>query len=173
MTILGPVTVSRETVLANLPPEADGLFRDTMFPELWQAAEVNGLRPEGVVAQALKETDKGRFTGRVKEWFHNTAGIKVRYLAEVKALLGTEDGDHPLCHAQFPNWQVGAIAHAQHLLAYAGQLPEGLLVDPRFWLVTKPPITTWVELGGRWAPSPTYGFELVDIIRRLTGGSDA
>jgi len=171
LTILGPVTVSRETVLGNLPPETDGLFRDTMFPELWQAAEDNGIRPEGMVAQAGKETAWGQYPGRVRPWFYNTAGIKVAHVGEVVTLLGTSDGDHPLVHQQFPSWRVGAIAHAQHLLAYVGNLPEGLLVDPRFWLVTTPPVTTWAELGGRWAPSPTYGQEIQEIIGRL--GSNA
>jgi len=167
LTILGPVTVSRETVLGNLPPEAEGLFVDDMFPELWQAAEDNGIRPEGMVAQAGKETSWGQYPGRVRPWFYNTAGIKVAHVGEVVTLLGTSDGDHPLVHQQFPNWRVGAIAHAQHLVRYAGGLVDGLIVDPRYWLVSGLPVTTWAELGGRWAPSATYGIELEDIIGRL------
>jgi len=143
------------------------VFTDVMFLELWAAAEDYGINPVGMVAQAGKETGWGTYPGRVKSWFHNTAGIKVRHLAEVMDLLGTSDGDHPLCHQQFPNWQVGAIAHAQHLIRYTGGLVDDLIVDPRYWLVSGPAVTTWADLGGRWAPSPTYGTELQDIIGRL------
>jgi len=172
LTILGPVTVSRETVLGNLPPEAEGLFVDDMFPELWQAAEDNGIRPEGMVAQAGKETSWGQYPGKVKPWFYNPAGIKVKHVAEVMALLGTDDQDHPLVHSQFPSWEVGAIAHAQHLREWCGQPVDGLNIDPRAEAVrgllpTKGPAVTWADLGGRWAPSPTYGTELEDIIGRL------
>jgi hypothetical protein len=144
------------------------VFTDSIFLEVWQAAEEHGINPVGMVAQALKETG-GDFPGRVKPWFHNTCGLKVRYLSEVMDLLGTSDGDHPLCHQQFPNWQVGACAHAQHLIRYTGGLVEELVVDPRYWLVSGPPVTTWAELGGHWAPSQTYGQEIEALMSRLAG----
>jgi hypothetical protein len=76
----------------------------------------------------------------------------------------------PLAHAQFASWRVGATAHVQHLIAYT-QTPIDfcvLIVDPRYTLLAgAPPITDFEQLGGRWAPSPTYGAEVVAIARTL------
>ena len=37
--------------------------------------------------------------------------------------------------------------------------PGEMIVDPRFGLVSGV-VTYWSQLGGRWAPSPTYGDEI-------------
>ena len=170
MKILGPPSASFQEVAGRLPETTTSLFDIEMLPELWDAAVTYGIDPVGMVAQSGKETGWGTFLGNVKPWFNNTAGMKVRNDKLVMALLGTTNPDHPLVHQQFPNWETGAHAHAQHLVRYTGgdvsQL--GLIVDPRWTLVGPPFITTWAELNDRWA-GPTYGTELEAIITRLRG----
>jgi hypothetical protein len=163
--ILGPASATQDVVASNLGTVAD-LFRNVMFPELWAAAEEYGIDPVGMVAQSIKETGGGTFGGRVKPWFYNTAGIKVRHVVDVMHLVPTEDGDHALVHQMFPNWRVGAVAHAQRLRDYCLAPFDGLVVDPRHGFGSRG-ITTWAELGGRWAPSPTYGTEIEAMMIRL------
>ena len=153
---------------------ATDLFVEVMFDELWRAAEEVGIDPVGMIAQSLKETGFGTFAGAVREWFHNPAGIKVRHAEEVLDLLGVGDQNHPLVHQMFPNWRVGAVAHAQRLLDYClldvAQNTCGMIVDPRHGFGNRG-ILHWEELGGRWAGSPTYGEEVADLMRRLAGES--
>lgn len=170
---MAPPSATHETVLANLSPRAHPRFAAEIFPELWQAALEYDHDPVGMVAQSAKETDWWNYTGRVQPWFYNTAGIKVRHVRIVMAMLGTDDQDHPLVHQQFPNWRVGAVAHAQHLRAYVGSPFVGLVVDPRYTLVGPPFVTTWTELSGRWdggGPDSTYGRDIEAIMVRLRGG---
>lgn len=171
--ILGPPSANRQTVLANLGAMgATELFTATMFPLLWDIAVEYGIDSNGMIAQSFKETKGGAFTGNVQAWFYNSAGLKVRHDGHVMAMLGTSDSNHPLVHQMFPNWATGITAHAQRLLDYClVDLPENppgtLIVDPRHGFGNRG-ITTWSELGGRWAPSPTYGDEIWALAERLT-----
>lgn len=141
---------------------------------VWEASLRYGIDPVGAVAQAWKETGRGTFErrpgvpGAVRAEFRNPCGLKIRHPG---LFPGVTDGDEPLAHAMFGSWETGAHAHVQHLCAYAGQpLPAGtIIVDPRYTLVRKPYAETFEELSGRWAPSPTYGQELVQIARHLQG----
>lgn len=170
MQIIGPPTATWETVRTMLlrQPSIAPLFVNEIAPALWDAGLENVVDPLGMVAQSAKETDWGRFPGKVKAGFYNTAGIKVRN----QGLYPESAGDLPLAHAQFASWWIGARAHAQHLRAYAGcAVPERDVVDPRYWLVFgKHRLGSFMDLGGpgRWAPSPSYGTELVQIARKLT-----
>lgn len=144
-------------------------FADEMFPALWDAAVTCGVDPVGLIAQAAKETRWGNYGGKVRPEFHNTCGLK----NGSSLFPGVDDLDNPLAHARFANWEVGALAHAQHLAAYAGARPPfGLIVDPRFELVAgKSRLENFEELSGKWAPSTTYGPELVKIARALQTSS--
>lgn len=167
MRLIGPPSATRSVVAANLAaqPGIHPRFVREMFPALWDAAVVNEVDPVGVVAQAFKETGGGNFTGRVRPEHYNTAGIKVRHLGYGGPATM---GDEQLAHAAFASWQVGALAHVQHLLAYAGVPVGTLIVDPRYWLVAgKHRLEDFEDLGGRWAPSASYGTEIVAIARRL------
>jgi N-acetylmuramoyl-L-alanine amidase len=166
MKILGPATADRVTVEANLPANAHPRFGAAMLPALWDAATHYGIDPIGIVAQAWKETGGGNYTGRVKPEHYNTCGLKVRHLGYGGPAT---TGDEQLAHAAFANWTIGAHAHAQHLLAYCGGQVAGLIVDPRYTVVSPPYVTDWEQLGGRWAPSSTYGTEIVTLARRLQG----
>ncbi|PRY35340.1 glucosaminidase domain-containing protein [Umezawaea tangerina] len=170
MRILGPspVGVTLATVKALLPAlGATPRFVNEMAGPLWTAAEKYAVYPPGVLAQAFKETKGGAYGGQVKPEHCNTAGLKLRY----PGLYPETSGDQPQAHAQFPSWEVGAEAHVQHLRAYTGCLVTGHLnVDPRWvFVVGKYRIETFEELGGKWAPSPSYGTELVAIANQLIG----
>jgi hypothetical protein len=170
MDIMGPASVSRDTVVARLISSTPHpRFLAEILPALWDAGQFYGVDPVVMVAQSYKETGGGNFGGNVKPEFCNPCGLK-----NGQSLFpGVDDGDRPLAHARFPNWPVGAHAHAQHLRAYAGvPLPESSAVlSPRYHLVTSlralklPP--TVVNLSRRWAPSSTYGSEIVTLARTL------
>jgi len=171
--IIGPASASREAVWAALADPARNvtpLFLEQMFPVLWVVAEDYGIDPVGVVAQSGKETGWGRFAGLVRPAFHNTCALK---LAEDQQAMfpGITDGDRPLAHAIFPSWWVGAEAHVQHLRAYAGWPVSSTIVDPRYELALSRTPDRWVEqfsgLGGRWAPSTTYGTQIETIMDEI------
>jgi hypothetical protein len=124
----------------------------------------------GMVAQAYKETGGGTFKGKVRPEFRNTAGIKNRE----SLFPGVDDDDNPLAHARFASWEVGALAHAQHLCAYTGidvTVWIRPIVDPRYSYARRTGPATWVEhwreLGGLWAPSKTYGTEIETTMEAL------
>lgn len=141
-------------------------FVDEMMDPLIATAVHYGIDPTVAVAQAGKETGFGNFGRAVLPQFHNTCGLKIYN----PALAG--DQESPMAHAQFASWDLGARAHCQHLLAYCqvSLPPEDILVDPRWVHVfgKRPAITTVEELGGKWAPSSTYGTEIVSIAKRLS-----
>lgn len=171
MRIIGPPSAARAVVLerVKVAPNVHARFVSEMFPALWDAALTYCIDPVGMVAQAAKETGWGQYGGNVRPEFYNTAGIKIRHQ---NLFPNVTTGDNPLAHAMFPNWAVGADAHAQHLRAYAGWPVEGrLITDPRYVFVNPSlRLENFEDLGGRWAPSASYGVELVAIARTLQGG---
>jgi N-acetylmuramoyl-L-alanine amidase len=175
--IIAPPSASRDVVLTNLGAVHDR-FRDDMFDPLWAVALRFGIDPVGMVAQADKETDGGAYTGQVRPNQRNTCGLKIA--PDQQALFpGITDDDHPLAHDMSGSWFEAAWKHAEHLWAWCGliplKLPDGMILDKRFQAVrsllpTKGAAKTWADLGGRWAPSPTYGIEVEVKRRHLTGG---
>ena len=170
MRILGPPSANHDLVHNRAAlMGATLLFLDEMMPHLWDEAIALNVDPVGVVAQSFKETGGGKFGGQVKPDACNPCGLKIRVLGMYGLLTS---GDYPMAHAIFPNWQVGARAHVQHLRAYAGWPVPDMIVDPRYSLALKTPgnwCETFEDLSGKWAPSPTYGPELVAIGRRMQG----
>jgi len=188
MRIIGPATAMPWSVYNRIQIKTGvHLLRFTeMFWSLWYVAEEYGIDPVGAVAQMAKETGWGNFRGAVKPWHYNTCGLKVGNVTGVMEFTPTGNSDHSLCHAQFANWDIGAIAHIQHLRAYAGwdldrnDAKFNTIIDPRYDLALRTPITGlthFEDLGGtdaigiKWAPSPTYGAELVTIADYLRGKS--
>lgn len=171
MNIMGKPSATYDTVVRGLDRLSSTVhprFRGEMLDPLWKAAEHYGVDPVGMIAQAYKETAGGQFTGAVTPAFFNTAGIKVRSPGK---FIEMDEGDRPLAHQQFPSWKVGAIAHAQHLRAYAGVPVHDLIVDPRYdWVIGRHSLTTFEELGGKWAPAANYGTTLVALAQRLVAG---
>lgn len=169
MRILGPPVATQATVKANLVKlGAAALFTEQMLPALWAAATKYAIRPEGMVAQAFHETNKGLFGGQVKAQFYNPAGIKLRH----PGLLPETSGDQPLAHSQFVSWEHGCEAFAQHLRMYVGCPPTGvLIVNPRGVFVQgKYQVETFEELSQKWAdPGVGYGENVVAIANKLIG----
>ena len=142
-------------------------FINEMFDPLWTMATLYDIDPLVMVAQSFKETGGGKFMGNVPPTYFNTAGIKIRDISPVVFPNGSET---PLAHSQYGSWYGGAESQAQHLYAYMGKLlpPGYYLVDPRWvWVFGKYSLTQVEELGGRWAPSPTYGNEIVVLMNKF------
>jgi hypothetical protein len=127
----------------------------------WQEAATRGIRPEVAYAQSAKETNWGRFGGVLNADYRNTAGIKTRDAA----------GDRPEDHQRFPNWKTGVRAHLDHLALYAGApgYPRSKTPDPRHFPFLHGTARTVERLGGKWAPSSSYGRDIVESVATLTG----
>lgn len=147
--------------------KAHGRFIDDIIPAIIAACDAmrvqNGRAPDPavVIAQAAKETGWGRFTGVIGPERHNTAGIKID--------VGGGDFDAD-AHETFSSWREGARAHVNHLGAYCGLLPVGI-PHGRYHTVIR---LTWAgnirtveQLGARWAPSGTYGQDIVGMVTEL------
>lgn len=172
MRIIGPPSAPYNTVRNNLTKSGWDFFVANILDPLWTAGIDYTIDPVGVVAQSLHETGNGKFPGNVKPWFFNTAGVKVYNTTAVKLLLNTTNDDHPLLHAQFANWEVGALAQVQHLRAYAGWAVDhaDLIVDPRYVHLVDKKLTHFHELGGigSWAPKVEYGTRVEEKMKEIS-----
>lgn len=168
MKLFGPATSNFGSVSQNLRRRSVApVFLELIAPAVWDAALEYYIDPVGMVAQSLKETGAGKFGGAIDERWYNTCGLKVRNQTIHPAL----ERDQPLAHAMFPNWRTGAIAQAQHLRAYGGWgIRTGdVLVDPRYtYVIGRFVCTDWSQLGGKWAPSVTYGEQIETIMQEIT-----
>ncbi len=119
----------------------------------WKYGEITGVRPEILYAQAAKETGYGKYTGQVKPEQNNWAGIKIKGAT----------GDKPEDHETFASPDDGVRAHFNHISAYIGTDPVG---EPhaRYYVLNTMPWRGTVEyteqLGGKWAPDITYGYNI-------------
>lgn len=125
-----------------------------LAPLYWRLAPARGVRPEIAYAQAAKETAFGRFGGVLDASFRNPCGLK--------RTAGGGNYD-PGAHRRFPSWRAGVTAHLDHLALYAGApgYPKARTPDPRHFPFLRGKARTAEALGGKWAPSPTYGREVV------------
>ena len=116
----------------------------------WRVApRRGGTRPEVAYAQSAKETAFGRFGGAVTPEYRNPCGLK------------PHDGGPD--HMRFSDWTTGVRACTDHLALYAGApgYPRVNTPDPRHFAFLFNTAPTVEALGGRWAPSPTYGESIV------------
>lgn len=131
-----------------------------LAPLFYKIGSQAGVNPVVAYAQAAKETGYGKFGGILDSSYHNTCGLKTA--------SGGSDND-PNAHARFKSWEEGIQAHIDHLALYAGAdgYPKEDSLDPRhfFYLFGKAP--TVESLGGLWAPSPTYGIEIVKLVHEI------
>lgn len=158
--ILGkPQTTQAKASAWAIKNHATWVFK-SLVPLYWWHGNVLGVRPEVAYAQAAKETGFGRFGGVIDETFHNPCGLKTA------AGGGNYD---PEAHTRFPDWPVGVLAHVEHLGLYAGGrlFPRPAPADPRHFPYLLGKATTVEDLGGRWAPSLTYGTSLATLVTRL------
>ena len=127
----------------------------------WKYGEITGIRPEILYGQAAKETGFGKYTGQVKPEQNNWAGIKIK----------NPVADRPEDHESFATPEDGVRAHFNHVSVYIGGIePVGEPHDRYYVIQTVPWKGTvqYVEqLGGRWAPDVTYGYNIV--VKMLKG----
>ncbi|HEV8250828.1 MAG TPA: glucosaminidase domain-containing protein [Gaiellaceae bacterium] len=125
-----------------------------LAPLYWELAPERGVRPEIAYAQSAKETAFGRFGGVLNASFHNPCGLK--------RTAGGGNFDRS-AHGRFATWRQGVIAHLDHLALYAGVrgYPKRATPDPRHFGFLRGRAHTVEALGGAWAPSVSYGEEVV------------
>lgn len=166
--IISHPTVPFEVIRSNVPESASPWYLRAIVA-LWDMGVLTSVDPVVLAAQCAHETAWGNFGGAVTEDMGNTCGLKVR----------NTTGDRREDHASFPIDDhgypyVGALAHAHHLRLYAG-LPIDLegTPDPRaVWI--RPGTSNFgsartVEaLGGKWAPSKSYGEAVAGLVWRLS-----
>jgi flagellum-specific peptidoglycan hydrolase FlgJ len=120
----------------------------------WKYGEITGIRPEILYGQAAKETGFGKYTGQVKPEQNNWAGIKIK----------NPVADRPEDHESFATPEDGVRAHFNHISAYVGTEPVGEPHDRYFVLKTvkwRGTVKNVEQLGGKWAPDVTYGYNIV------------
>ena len=134
------------------------------FAMVYDEAVAEGISPELLFAQVMKETGWLQFTGDVAVEQFNFGGIG--------ATGGGAAGNW------FPDVRTGLRAQVQHLRAYADpQVTPGALahavVDPRFAYVRKGSASYVQYLGiqenparAGWAAARYYGMDLVDMINQ-------
>lgn len=127
----------------------------------WKYGEITGIRPEILYGQAAKETGFGKYGGAVAPEQNNWAGIKIK----------NPTGDKPEDHETFETPEDGVRAHFNHVSVYIGGIePVGEPHDRYYVIQTVPWKGTvqYVEqLGGKWAPDVTYGYNIV--VKMLRG----
>lgn len=131
-----------------------------LAPIFYKVAIKAGINPIVAYAQAAKETGYGKFGGVLDESYHNTCGLKT-----------TKGGDNsdPNAHQRFLNWEQGIQAHIDHLALYAGAVgyPKSTSPDPRHFPYLLGKAKNVEDLGGNWAPSTTYGIEIIKLMREI------
>ena len=135
----------------------------------YEEAELEVIRPDVAICQAIKETGSWNYGGDVVPEQNNYCG------------LGTTGGG--VKGAYFDTPQLGVRAHIQHLLAYTTtRHPKLVIVDPRYELIEKfrpqifGKIQNWTGLNGVWAvPGNQYGQDILNLWQQaqLPDASDA
>lgn len=127
---------------------------------VYEEAIAEGIKPEVVFTQCMKETAFLKYGGEVNPNQYNFAGI---------GATGSVHG------ATFENVRMGIRAQVQHLKAY-GSLDKLInqCVDPRFNLVSRgsAKYVEWLgkkenPTGSGWATSKNYGHDIVNMINVL------
>jgi len=127
----------------------------------WKYAPEHGnVNPAIAYVQAAKETGYGNFGGVLNESYKNPCGLKT--------IVGGADSD-PNAHQKFNTWDEGVQAHLDHLALYSGaaDYPKSNTYDPRHFVTIKGNAVTVDSLGGKWAPSLTYGEEITKLYNNL------
>lgn len=125
-----------------------------------QEATAEGVRPEVVFAQAMKETGWLQFGGQVKAQQCNFCGLG--------ALDGATSGSADFSIYGSDGVRMGIRAQVQHLKAYASTDPlVNECVDPRFKYVKRGVAPKVHDLTGKWASDSSYGTALSSLIMEL------
>ncbi|PZM61839.1 N-acetylmuramoyl-L-alanine amidase [Paenibacillus dendritiformis] len=133
----------------------------------WELApQHGGVDPAVAYVQFAHETGylyrDGRSAAGIDASYKNPCGLKVT----------AGGGDYQAsAHKRFRDWKEGITAHLDHLALYAGAAgyPRANTPDPRHFAYLLGTAKTLEALGGKWAPSPTYGTRLADELSKLRG----
>lgn len=158
-----PIKGKATTTVKSMQDWAKSKNADPIFIELAQKfydiSVQYGIDPAVTYAQSAKETGFMRFGGVLDKTFYNPCGLKT-----------TEGGGNsdPNAHQRFKNWDEGITAQVQHLGLYAGEIyKRDDIVDPRHFPEIRGTAPTVEKLGGKWAPSASYGSEIVDLMKQF------
>jgi len=126
------------------------------------SSKCGDVNPAIAYVQAAKETAYGKFGGVLDESYHNPCGLKIATAAD-----GSDTDKN--AHKKFNQWKEGVQAHLDHLALYAGAngYPKNDSYDQRQFRTIKGTATTINSLGGKWAPSSTYGEEVNQLYKDL------
>ncbi|MGL5245025.1 MAG: glucosaminidase domain-containing protein [Sarcina sp.] len=127
----------------------------------WKYSQEHGqVNPALAYVQAAKETAFGRFGGVLDASYHNPCGLKTK--------KGGSDKE-PSAHKKFKSWDDGVKAHLDHLALYAGaeEYPRKKTLDPRHFESIYGKAISAVSLSKNWAPSNTYGEEIMALYNQL------
>lgn len=119
-----------------------------------------GVNPLVTYCQSAKETGYFKFGGVLDITYNNPCGMK----------NSTGGGDYDSnAHKRFKNWEEGIQAQIDHLALYAGATgyPKVGTPDPRHFAYLLGTAKTVEELGGKWAPSESYGKEIIAMIKEV------
>lgn len=151
------------TTVKDMQSWAKSKNADSLFIELAQTFyDVSikyGIDPAVTYAQSAKETGYMRFGGVLDKSYCNPCGLKTT--------AGGGDKDK-LAHKKFASWEQGITAQVQHLGLYAGEIyKQDDVVDPRHFPEIRGTAPTVEKLGSKWAPSATYGLEIVTLMKQF------
>lgn len=132
-----------------------------LAPTFYEVGVRLGVDPAVLYAQSGKETAFMHFGGVLDASFKNPCGLKT-----------TKGGGNydKNAHQRFASWEQGIIAQADHLALYAGApgYPKKDTPDPRHFPSITGVAPTVEQLGTNWAPSPSYGTDIVMRMGQLT-----
>lgn len=126
----------------------------------WRLAPSIGVDPVVAYTQSAKETGLGKFGGVLDASYMNPCGMKKKE--------GGGDYDKE-AHQRFGSWEQGIQAQLDHLALYAGVsgYPKASTPDPRHFDFIKGTAATVEALGGKWAPSASYGTDILKMMGEL------
>lgn len=129
----------------------------TLADIFWKLSPTAGVNPVVAYCQSAKETGYGKFGGVIDESYKNPCGLK--------KTEGGGDYDKE-AHQRFASWDEGIQAQLDHLALYAGAsgYPKTDTPDPRHFAFIAGTAKTVEALGGKWAPSTTYGQDIVKMM---------
>lgn len=138
---------------------ANQLFID-LAPIFYNTSVAAGVNPLVTYCQSAKETGYMKFGGVINASFNNPCGLKTK--------AGGGDKD-PNAHQRFKSWEEGIQAQVDHLALYAGApgYPKPGTPDPRHFSFIKGTAPTVESLGGKWAPSASYGTDILKMIKEV------
>lgn len=176
-----PTTTVYQMKQWAISKNAEQIFID-LAKTFYDVSVSRGIDPAVVYAQSAKETNFMKFTGVLDATYFNPCGMK--------NTAGGGDYEKE-AHKRFKSWNEGILAQVDHLALYAGMsgYPKyseymkehlgddydangafrrnGTTSDPRHFSSIYGKANTIELLGGNWAPSLTYGGDILLMLKEL------